>query len=539
MTSIAVTSASPLHISATFPIVEWSLEQNEASLLVSYEDWQSIPLLLTDLACDSTNTCEMNSRVRMEDAALPFGSVAQLDAASSLAVEFSAAGPRLEIRPGGKLAARDIKTNDAHIGSWESTLVSVATLAIADAGWQLDAGSVDANLESLSVGDNLLISASLYFENVTVADQLTLASAKFDVLVPSARAALDSQDILLPGVRGSVTRRDNDVDFNLVTVDLFEDGSIRGNYELSDGHGEVAVTGTTISLSEKNLSAWTTRWSRDWDLVAGTVAVAGQLDWSPDTGRNLSGQLSVETTDLAGYYGDIAFTGLSTDLKTTVGGGSGFTVAPSSVSVALIDIGLPVQNVTADYVLNPDFLGADVTNLHMTAFDGVIRADPFSFHTDKDSNTVIMRAESMDISEILTLKEFDAIEVSGRIGAELPITITSDGVTVIAGSLTGEAPGGVIRYSAGDATDEVVNSSIGLVKAALSHFEYDTLTSELSYNQQGDLELAMQLKGRNPDMDGNRPVILNLNVENNVPQMLKSLQAARAVEELLERQLAE
>ena len=175
----------------------------------------------------------------------------------------------------------------------------------------------------------------------------------------------------------------------------------------------------------------------------------------------------------------------------------------------------------------------------MNAFDGIISADPFSFRTDKDSNTVILRAESIDISEILALKEFAAIEVSGRIGAELPITMNKDGVTIAAGSLIGEAPGGVIRYTSGQATDEQDISSIGLVTEALSHFKYDTLTSELSYNREGDLKLAMQLKGRNPDMEGSRPVILNLNVENNVPQMLKSLQAARAVEELLERRLAE
>jgi hypothetical protein len=48
----------------------------------------------------------------------------------------------------------------------------------------------------------------------------------------------------------------------------------------------------------------------------------------------------------------------------------------------------------------------------------------------------------------------------------------------------------------------------------------------------------MQLTGRNPDMEGNRPIVLNLGVENNIPQMLKSLQAARAVEEILERRLA-
>jgi len=40
-------------------------------------------------------------------------------------------------------------------------------------------------------------------------------------------------------------------------------------------------------------------------------------------------------------------------------------------------------------------------------------------------------------------------------------------------------------------------------------------------------------------MDNSRPVVLNLGVENNVIQMLRSLQAARAVEEILERRLAE
>jgi hypothetical protein len=49
----------------------------------------------------------------------------------------------------------------------------------------------------------------------------------------------------------------------------------------------------------------------------------------------------------------------------------------------------------------------------------------------------------------------------------------------------------------------------------------------------------MQLTGRNPDLEGSRPVVLNLGVENNIPQMLRSLQAARAVEEILERRLAQ
>ncbi len=73
---------------------------------------------------------------------------------------------------------------------------------------------------------------------------------------------------------------------------------------------------------------------------------------------------------------------------------------------------------------------------------------------------------------------------------------------------------------------------------ALSNFQYETLTASVDYSKDGDLKLQMQLTGRNPDMESNRPIVLNLGVENNIPQMLKSLQAARAVEEILERRLA-
>ena len=69
----------------------------------------------------------------------------------------------------------------------------------------------------------------------------------------------------------------------------------------------------------------------------------------------------------------------------------------------------------------------------------------------------------------------------------------------------------------------------------LSNFEYESLTSVVDYTEGGDLKLQLRLEGRNPDMDETRPVVLNLNVENNVPQMLRSLRATRGVEEVLEQ----
>jgi hypothetical protein len=182
-------------------------------------------------------------------------------------------------------------------------------------------------------------------------------------------------------------------------------------------------------------------------------------------------------------------------------------------------------------------MALDMADLRMEAFGGVIRADPFSFRTASNTNTVLMRAEAIQLNRLLTLEEFEAIEVSGTVGAELPVTIVGDSLTITQGRLFGEPPGGVIRYRPGSEPDETDTSGIGFVTLALSNFEYETLSSEIDYNADGDLKLQLQLTGRNSELDTNRPVILNLGVENNVPQMLKSLRAARSVEDILEQRL--
>ena len=261
-------------------------------------------------------------------------------------------------------------------------------------------------------------------------------------------------------------------------------------------------------------------------------------NWAPkNSGLEFDGQASLAAASLAGFYGDTAFTGLSSRLKTSYRSGFGFAAEPSSITVALVEMGLPVENLTAEYTLDPNALSVDVENLQMTAFGGIIRADPFSFRTDTASNTLTLKAESIDLRELLSLQEFETIDVSGSIGAVLPVTIEDDTVTIVNGTLTGEPSGGVIRYLPVSSPDESDVSGIAFATRVLSNFEFETLSSNVNLTKDGDLDLQLQLTGRNPDLDEKRPVVLNLGVENNIPQMLRSLRAARAVEEILEKRL--
>ena len=72
---------------------------------------------------------------------------------------------------------------------------------------------------------------------------------------------------------------------------------------------------------------------------------------------------------------------------------------------------------------------------------------------------------------------------------------------------------------------------------ALSNYHYSIFQTEADYLETGDLELSMTLRGRNPDMDKSRPIHLNLNVTDNIPMLLKSLQAGRAITDMVSRKV--
>ncbi|MDP6650766.1 MAG: YdbH domain-containing protein, partial [Gammaproteobacteria bacterium] len=82
------------------------------------------------------------------------------------------------------------------------------------------------------------------------------------------------------------------------------------------------------------------------------------------------------------------------------------------------------------------------------------------------------------------------------------------------------------------------NPSVQLVNDALSNYQYRTLDTEVYYDDNGDLTMAVQLQGINPDLNGGQPINLNVNISNNIPSLLRSLQASRVITDALEQSLS-
>jgi len=536
--AILVESANNVVLAATFPEIDWSLQLAEATLSVTYGEWQKIPLFLSKLSCRSGPACTLGTRISTGATELSVGTVTQMEFASSETVTFPETGVRLEIQPGAALRMSGLRNAETSVDRIQAKLVSSATLGLVDSGWQLSADSVDARIEAMSLSDDVSVSIPLFFENLLASELDGELALKTGVYAPSSQVSFGASRIALPGVKGDVSTQGSNLAADLTTVGLHQNGTIKARHDLDTRTGHMNVGEGAISFSAKSLSSRVSPWPGDRDLVSGVLSFELGANWAPkNSDLEFDGKASLGAASLAGFYGDTAFTGLSTRLKAGYRSGFGFAAEPSTITVALLETGLPVENLTAEYSLDPNALSVDVENLRMTAFGGIIRADPFSFRTDTASNTLTLKAESIDLRELLSLQEFEAIDVSGSISAVLPVTIEGDTVTIVNGTLSGEPSGGVIRYLPVSLPDESDVSSIAFATRVLSNFEFETLSSDVNLTKDGDLNLQLHLTGRNPDLDEKRPVVLNLGVENNIPQMLRSLRAARAVEEILEKRL--
>src|SRR5690606_11857675 len=147
-------------------------------------------------------------------------------------------------------------------------------------------------------------------------------------------------------------------------------------------------------------------------------------------------------------------------------------------------------------------------------------------------NPLTLQFAGLRLENMLALVEYDGVAATGAVSGELPLTITPAGIEVEGGTLHADQPGGSIKYL--DAERDGGNAGLDLVNRALSDYQFESLSSTIDYRPDGELLLAMQLQGHNPNMNNGQRVNLNLTLSDNIPVLLESLQARRAIEDLLE-----
>ncbi len=536
---LEASTADPVHLSFEYPTLEWTAGVGQIDALIEIDSVGDASVQLTNLECGSVIQC--TAHASLDTGPLELESIAIGSAKSSATLAITdGETTRMDISSDFTLELTGVESQGFSVASVSATQFSGSQLMIDDGVWRGDVDRMELVLDSLADRDSIVASLPMALSNLHIRDAGARVDTELSLLPQAATVSWSGNTIVVPGVRGAISFQDDEV---IASSELFDDegalaAHVDASHNVATGEGSVSTNDATVVFNQGDLSNHFLEWPYAWDVASGTLSLELEANWKTGgASTEYDASMTSRADALAGNYNDIVFSGLSTELSGSLDSMVGVTLPLSTITVEFLDVGVPVEQIAAEFSVIAVEEAVQVREVSMSAFGGRFVTDPFLFSMRRESNSMVLRPKSIQLQFMVDLAEFEDIEMSGSISGMLPLTIRERKMTITNGWLESDPPGGVIHYLPGlDSEDTGVPvSDLNLVSRALANFQYDSLTSDVNYTESGDLKLQMRLTGINPDMDDTQPVILNLGVENNIPQLLRSLQATRSIEDILER----
>ncbi|QGW20527.1 dicarboxylate transport [Stutzerimonas degradans] len=285
----------------------------------------------------------------------------------------------------------------------------------------------------------------------------------------------------------------------------------------------------------------------DWptllQLDSGRLQADGRLT-VPAGNAPLAASLALRGNGLAGIYDRTELSGL--DLQLTL------SLAREQLRLELPELRLQRANPGFDF--GPLRLHGDYqANLAQPAqgrlswqtaetrlFDGRLWLQPGSLDLAGQPQPLQARLEGLQLPTLLAAYPTEGLSGSGILDGSLQLRYLPAGLVIDDGQLAARAPGGVLRFRSPkiDALAQA-NPAMKIVADALHDFHYDLLASDVRYDANGKLNLGLRLHGRNPGLEGGRPINFSINLEEDIPALLTSLQLSDRVSETIQRRVRE
>ena len=315
-------------------------------------------------------------------------------------------------------------------------------------------------------------------------------------------------------------------------------------HAIEDGQGSLIASVNTqaanIQVSELLKLG---QFNSDMDVSNGQILLASDLAWIENEVSQFSMELLV--TDLGLTYQGYKLEGGQLDL-----GLSGWPELRSSKAILMKADRLNVGTA----ILSPEVLFDAVASLAEKSFNveghklagkilgGSVLSHDFDLsYTDSVLNgQVALMIDRVDLNKLLAL-EGEEFESSGYLSGSVPVQVRNGRLAFENGAMAALSPGGLIKYQprGGVAESLEKNKYLALVANAMSNFHYKSLDIGLNYTSEGILFAKTSLKGSNPDYENGREIHFNLNLEENVSTLMKSLRLSQELADNLDKKVRE
>jgi hypothetical protein len=170
-------------------------------------------------------------------------------------------------------------------------------------------------------------------------------------------------------------------------------------------------------------------------------------------------------------------------------------------------------------------------------FGGRIWLDAGELDLGSDAQLLKLQFEDVQLAEILRVYPAEGLAGQGSLAGELPLRLDAAGLHVEDGTLGARSPGFLQFRSPQMHALGQSNPAMRLAVDALENFHYQLLQSSVSYTPDGQLLLGLRLQGRNPDVEKGRPINLSINLQEDIPALLTSLQLTDRVSEIIRQRV--
>ncbi|MFT5756817.1 MAG: hypothetical protein ACI9LM_001542 [Alteromonadaceae bacterium] len=259
--------------------------------------------------------------------------------------------------------------------------------------------------------------------------------------------------------------------------------------------------------------------------------------------KNNTVELSVALTRISGEIDNVWLQDINWQQQFSLSHGQINTLESekNNLNIKLIETASPITNLSVKTHLNID-LHTNSTQLNFAAkhISGEILGGGFAIPSASwpfnAEHSVNVQLTNIDLEKVLELDKKQGIVVTGNISGHLPLYFNGKNIMIKKGELH-NINNGLIQIINNPAVEELKasNSQLKLAFGALQNLHYHQLSSDVSMNDDGYMLLETVIKGRNPDLDND--VNLNLNLSYDLLGLLESMTITERFEERIIKDL--
>src|SRR5690606_35517953 len=187
---------------------------------------------------------------------------------------------------------------------------------------------------------------------------------------------------------------------------------------------------------------------------------------------------------------------------------------------------------------NPSAGVLELAHASIGVLEGRVRVGPGSIVLGQPRQRLVAIVEGVELARLYEVYPAEGLSGRGALDGRFPVSLVDGRLVIEGGRLQARQPGGVLRYRARQLQDMAAsNPNLEQLAAALDDFRYQVLASDVSYDEQGVLQLGLRLAGSNPAFQQGRQVNLNIRLEEDIPALLTSLQLSGQVNEIIRKRI--